>query len=103
MAAKLSQTQGIHGLYELHCGLGSGAFATVVKALHKTEKRWYAIKSFPGDKLQEFVTRRSGVTDLMESTAKHLKREIGVLRNLRHRNICQLKEAFIDSGYSVSK
>ena len=103
MAAKQSPTEGIYRFYDLHHGLGQGAFATVVKALHRIEGKWYAIKSFPGEKLQQFLNRKSHGVDMMESTARHLTREINVLQRLRHRNICQLKEAFIDSGYSVSK
>ncbi|KAI1786986.1 Pkinase-domain-containing protein [Ganoderma leucocontextum] len=101
-AAKESLTDSIHQFYDFDHGLGSGAFATVVKALHLEERKWYAIKSFPGERVQQFLSRPSRRLEMMESAAKHLEREVTVLKRLRHRNICQLKEAFVEPGYSIS-
>ncbi|PIL30312.1 transporter [Ganoderma sinense ZZ0214-1] len=101
-AAKESPTDSLHQFYDIDHGIGSGAFATVVKALHLTERKWYAIKSFPGERVQQFLSWPSRRAEMMESTWKHLEREMRVLKRLRHRNICQLKETFMEPGYSIS-
>ena len=102
-AAKPSPTDSLHQFYDIDHGIGSGAFATVVKALHLEERKWYAIKSFPGERVQQFLSRPSRRMELMESAWKHLEREMNVLKRLRHRNICQLKETFMEPGYSISE
>ena len=79
-AAKESPVDSIHQSYEIHHGLGSGAFATVVKALHLTERKWYAIKCFPGERVQQFLSRPSRRAKMIESAWKHLEREMGVLK-----------------------
>ncbi|KAM5541348.1 hypothetical protein V8D89_004902 [Ganoderma adspersum] len=101
-AAKPSTTDSLHQFYDIDHGLGSGAFATVVKALHLEERKWYAIKSFPGERVQQFLSRPSRRMEMMQSAWKHLEREMEVLKRLRHRNICQLKETFMEPGYSIS-
>lgn len=104
-AARESPTDDIHQFYDIHCVLGSGAFTTVMKALHKEERQWYAIKSFPGEPAQELLagSRTSRRTETMQSAWKHLEREMKVLKRLRHRNICQLKETFMEPGNSISE
>ncbi len=59
--------------------LGSGGMATVVRAQHVTTGRWVALKLLrdPGG--------RAGLHDFFH-------REIGLLRELRHRNIVQLDD-----------
>ncbi|PIL30297.1 transporter [Ganoderma sinense ZZ0214-1] len=102
-AAKESPTDSLHQFYDIDHGIGSGAFATVVKALHLTERQWYAIKSFFVERVEQSdVSRPSRRAEMMESAWKHLEREMRVLKRLRHRNICQLKETFMEPGYSIS-
>ena len=69
--------------------LGRGSYATVVKALHKMEMRWYAVKLLPGH--AEVANR-----------ARSLHREIKVMEALCHDRIVQYKEHFLeDDGIST--
>lgn len=105
MAAKERPSEGLYRFYDVQHVLGKGAYATVVKALHRMEGNWYAIKMFSGDRLRELLSvgnvssRRA--EKRMRSTAQHLQHEVAILNTLEHRYICQLKEAFFE-GYSVS-
>ncbi|KAM5541349.1 hypothetical protein V8D89_004903, partial [Ganoderma adspersum] len=107
-ATKESPADSIRRFYDVECVLGSGAFGTVLKALHIEEHKWYAIKSFPGARAQEPLgggsrrPSRERRTEIMQSAWKHLEREVEVLKKLRHRNICQLKETFMEAGDSIS-
>ena len=106
---KESPVDSIRRFYDVECVLGSGAFGTVMKALHIEEHKWYAIKSFPGARAQELLgsgsrrPSRQRQTEIMQSAWKHLEREMEVLKKLRHRNICQLKETFMEPGDSISE
>ncbi|KAI0756092.1 kinase-like domain-containing protein [Daedaleopsis nitida] len=80
--------------------LGQGSYATVYKALHRTEKRWYAVKLLPGGRARD-VTRLSYAHGDGRRT-RHLEHEIAVLTHLRHPHIVRLKEHFVeDAGISV--
>ncbi|OSC96761.1 kinase-like protein [Trametes coccinea BRFM310] len=96
--AYTSPSDGVHQLYDLQHELGSGSFATVMKALHRREGRWYAIKIIQAQKLQRQWTGMaidSGVPS--NEQTEYFIREIDILKSLRHRNICQFKEVFIQS------
>lgn len=104
---KRSPGESVRDSYDVECMpvLGEGAFATVLKALHRRENKWYAVKTFSGDTLSYLLEghgARGEVARSMEcSIAAHLRREVEILQGLRHRNVCPLKEAFLDE-YSVS-
>lgn len=83
--------------YDIHTTLGRGAFATVVKGLHVTENKWYAIKLFH----KNFLTSVNGCTMDRDKMAKALKKEIDLMSQLVHPNIVQFKEA-IYSEYDIS-
>lgn len=76
--------------YDLQLSLGRGAYATVVKALHVHEKRWYAVKLISRHSMDSVRGRLGGDRD--EVTMEHLRKEIDVLSRLRHRYIVQFKE-----------
>ncbi|KAI0701142.1 Pkinase-domain-containing protein [Cerioporus squamosus] len=103
MACKERPREGLYESYDVHCVLGRGAYATVVKALHRRENKWYAVKMFSGDRLRELlsVTMSGGSERRMAATAAHLRREVRILQGLHHPYVCKLKEAFFE-GYSVS-
>ncbi|KAM5536730.1 hypothetical protein V8D89_009657 [Ganoderma adspersum] len=94
-------TRGLHKHYDVQHELGKGSFATVMKALHRAEDKWYAVKMIHASHL------RRNLNSLSESEAKPedkkgtLAREISILERLQHRNICQLKEVFFEP-YSIS-
>lgn len=104
MACKERPREGLYQSYDVHCVLGKGAYATVVKALHRRENKWYAIKMFSGDRLRELLslTASRGSARQMAATAAHLRREVRILQGLHHPYVCELKEAFFE-GYSVSE
>ena len=94
-------TRGLHKHYDVQHELGKCSFATVMKALHRAEDKWYAVKMIHASHL------RRNLNSLSESEAKPedkkgtLAREISILERLQHRNICQLKEVFFEP-YSIS-
>ena len=81
--------------YDIQLSLGRGAYATVVKALHVHEKRWYAIKLLSRQRTMNSVRGRlAGLRGRgTGATIDHLKKEIDVLSRLRHRYIVEFKEA----------
>ena len=94
--------RGLHTFYDLQHELGKGSFATVMKALHRTEGKWYAVKMIQASKLRRdfsSVTVRGLQADLNTSS---FAREINILEKLQHKNICQLKEVFYEM-YNISK
>ncbi|OSC96762.1 kinase-like protein, partial [Trametes coccinea BRFM310] len=89
---------GVHSVYDMQHELGKGSYATVVKALHKQEGRWYAIKIISTHKLRGNWTDDAALEGLPKTDgARRLLREITVLERLEHKNICQLKEVFVHS------
>ena len=101
----------MHKYYDLQHELGKGSFATVMKALHREEDRWYAVKMIQANKLRKGLSHASvnganganGAQGQGQSNdkANNFAREINILERLQHRNICQLKEVFFES-YSIS-
>ncbi|CDO76221.1 hypothetical protein BN946_scf184894.g10 [Trametes cinnabarina] len=90
-------TGAVHHVYDLQYELGKGGFGTVMKALHKREGRWYAIKVIQTHKLQKQwagMAIDNGVP-LNEQT-KYFIREINILKKLQNPYICQFKEVFIE-------
>ncbi|CDO76222.1 hypothetical protein BN946_scf184894.g11 [Trametes cinnabarina] len=89
---------GVHKVYDMQHELGKGSYATVVKALHKQEGKWYAIKIISTHKLRGHWTDDAALEGLPQTKdARRLLREITVLERLQHKNICQLKEVFVHS------
>ncbi|KAJ3003493.1 hypothetical protein NUW54_g5268 [Trametes sanguinea] len=89
---------GVHATYDMQHELGKGSYATVVKALHKQEGRWYAIKIISTHKLRGNWTDDAALEGLPKTDgARRLLREITVLERLKHKNICELKEVFVHS------
>ncbi|KAH9915026.1 Pkinase-domain-containing protein [Epithele typhae] len=88
--------RGLHTFYDMQHELGKGSFATVMKALHRTEGKWYAVKMIQANKLRRGFSAASvaGLRD--DDKAANFAREINILEKLQHRNICQLKEVFFE-------
>ena len=97
-------SRGLHKYYDLQHELGKGSFATVMKALHKEEGKWYAVKMIQANKLRRGLSHASenGVQSSDKDKGNNFAREINILERLQHKNICQLKEVFFES-YSISK
>ncbi|KAI0355788.1 kinase-like protein [Trametes cingulata] len=90
-------SHGLYRYYDLQDVLGSGAFGTVVKALHREDGNWYAVKMIDSKKLRadwsQAIAQGAQLDDIT--------REISILQRLEHRNVCQLKEFFVE-GNSLS-
>ncbi|KAH9859143.1 Pkinase-domain-containing protein [Lenzites betulinus] len=81
--------------------LGKGSFATVMKALHKEEGKWYAVKMIQANKLRKGLSNAS-LNGVQEGDgSNNFAREINILERLQHPNICQLKEVFFER-YSIN-
>ncbi|PIL30299.1 transporter [Ganoderma sinense ZZ0214-1] len=95
-------SRGLHKHYDLFNVLGQGSFATVVKALHKKQGKWYAVKMIPLHSLQPGSPDDSSEDDdVPRVRATHssvVLREVDVLESCQHPNICQLKEVFLECG-----
>ncbi|KAI8972181.1 kinase-like domain-containing protein [Trametes punicea] len=89
---------GVHKFYDMLHELGKGSYATVMKALHKEEGKWYAIKIVSTHKLRGDWSDNA-ILDGKPKTeeAIRLLREITILQRLQHNNIVQLKEVFVHS------
>ncbi|KAL9711831.1 hypothetical protein Ac2012v2_004904 [Leucoagaricus gongylophorus] len=84
-------TDGLHVYYDVTNELGKGSFATVMKAIERSTGVWYAIKI-----ITEKPSRHG-------NNRNAFKREIDIMKKLKHPNICELKEVFYqDNGISKS-
>lgn len=95
-------TEGIHAFYDLGIELGKGSFASVYKAMHRVSGQWFAVKMIQADKVKKSAANGNGV-DVDPRKATAFAREISILEQLSHPNICQLKETFFDEvGHNIS-
>ncbi|KAI0646005.1 kinase-like domain-containing protein [Trametes meyenii] len=84
---------GLHKDYDVQTELGRGTFAVVMKGLHREEGNYYAVKIIEAKKLKHDWS----YAVLGGSNLDDISREITILKRLEHRNICQMKEFFVDS------
>ncbi|KAI1786987.1 kinase-like protein [Ganoderma leucocontextum] len=89
--------RGLNKHYDLFNVLGQGSFATVVKALHKQQGKWYAVKMIPVHSLQQGLSDDDAPC-LRTTHSNIVLREVEILENCQHPNICQLKEVFLECG-----
>ena len=82
--------EGLYAYYDIATELGKGSFATVVKAINRSDGQWYAVKMIQKSKMKSRNMQRN------DEGNGELLREISILENLKHKNICQLKEVFFD-------
>jgi serine/threonine/tyrosine protein kinase RAD53 len=91
---------GLHAHYDLGTELGKGSFANVYKAMHRATSKWFAVKMIQAEKIKKNPANHTGPGDAKKATA--FAREISILEQLSHPNICQLKETFFhDSNISL--
>ncbi|TBU23117.1 kinase-like protein [Dichomitus squalens] len=88
--------RGLHKHYELFNVVGQGSFSTVVKVLHKQQGKWYAMKMIPVHSLQRGLAE--GEVGVRTTRSNIVLREVEILEQLHHPNICQLKEVFLECG-----
>ena len=87
-------TKGLYKHYALLEELGKGSFATVMKAMCKSDGRYYAVKIIQSNKLR--APDHVGPSRI--SPANAFAREISILEQLQHPNICHMKEVFFESA-----
>lgn len=86
-----SPTDGVHAHYDITNELGKGSFATVMRAIERSTGKWYAIK---------IITEKHNRP--VEQNRAAYKREIDIMKRLKHPNICELKEVFYqDNGINL--
>jgi serine/threonine protein kinase len=73
---------GVFAEYDIHDHLGSGAFARVHRAMHIGSGQWYALKI---------------ITATDQKMKENFSREISTMEMLSHKNICKLRETFIEN------
>ncbi|ESK93832.1 likely protein kinase [Moniliophthora roreri MCA 2997] len=89
-----SPKKGLYAYYDLGPELGRGSFATVFRAISKTTGEWYAVKM-----IQE--SRRTGKEESSSSNV-NLQREIAIMQELHHPNICELKDVFVCDNNDIN-
>ncbi|KAI0762162.1 Pkinase-domain-containing protein [Trametes elegans] len=94
-------SRGLHRFYDLLHELGKGSFATVMKAMHKQDGNYYAVKMIQANKLRKGLSNASLNGAQTNDKTSSFAREINILERLQHPNICQLKEVFFEA-YSIN-
>ncbi|KAI0646003.1 kinase-like domain-containing protein [Trametes meyenii] len=90
-------TTGLHKHYDLLHEVGKGSYASVMKALHREDGQWYAIKIIQENKLPaEWRAAMAHGHPATEESRRFL-REITILKRLDHKNICLVLE-FVAGG-----
>lgn len=89
---------GVEKHYDFIYVLGKGAYATVYKASSRENARWYAVKVID---IQQLSLSPDWVKHLAngpptDPDVKKLLKEVTILERLHHKNICQLKEYFVE-------
>ncbi|KAJ7502439.1 kinase-like domain-containing protein [Mycena galericulata] len=82
----------LYSAYDLSIELGKGSFATVYKALHMASGEWVAVKVIHETKRQPPSASGSQPAS---------SREIKIMENLAHPNICKLREVFWNPNGSI--
>ena len=77
---------GFYKFYELASELGRGSFATVSRAIRKSDGKVLAVKMIQRSKLQTSSAKQ----------VEAFEREIKIMEELKHPHICQLHEVFTD-------
>jgi len=83
-------TTGLYAHYDLSTELGKGSFATVMKAISRATGKWYAVKMIHDKSVRSPGEQHHG----QNSRRAAFAREISIMENLKHPNICELKEVF---------
>ncbi|KAJ7646627.1 kinase-like domain-containing protein [Roridomyces roridus] len=83
----VKEDRAVYAHYDFSVQLGKGTYATVYKAISRATNKWVAIK----------VIHES----MRPPTDDDTCREIEILRNLHHENICEMKGYFINANRSI--
>lgn len=90
--------EGLYAHYDISTELGKGSFAKVMKAICRETGKWYAVKMIHGKSL-----RNSGQTaEQQDEQQANFTREIVIMERMKHPNICELKEFFVQEDSAIS-
>ncbi|KAF9497953.1 kinase-like protein [Pleurotus eryngii] len=94
-------TEGLYKYYDLCNELGKGSFATVMKAVHLATGEWVAIKMIQDKKANAAGTNANADGN---GTTRHqaFMREISIMEQLKHPNICELKEVYMQPNGDIN-
>ncbi|KAJ7028545.1 kinase-like domain-containing protein [Mycena alexandri] len=84
----------VYQAYDISIELGKGSFATVYKALHIASGEWVAVKV-----IRE--TKRHNTNPNSTAPPPASSREINIMEELQHPNICGLREVFWNPNGSI--
>ncbi|KAJ7028553.1 kinase-like domain-containing protein [Mycena alexandri] len=84
----------VYHAYDISIELGKGSFATVYKALHIASGEWVAVKV-----IRE--TKRHNTNPNSTAPPPASSREINIMEELQHPNICGLREVFWNPNGSI--
>ncbi|KAH8116604.1 Pkinase-domain-containing protein [Phellopilus nigrolimitatus] len=79
---------GLHAFYDVGHELGRGSFATVMRAVCRADGIPYAIKMIHRNKLKSTE----------DGSMQSFRREVAILKTIKHPNICAFKEVFEDDN-----
>jgi serine/threonine/tyrosine protein kinase RAD53 len=90
--------EGLWAHYDVSHELGTGSFATVHKAISRRTGQWVAVKMIRSNKLASPNAQNNdnghSINANVDARAISFAREIQILKDLRHPNICMLIETF---------
>ena len=102
------ELKGVHAFYDMAHELGRGTFATVMKAMSRTTGEWWAVKIIHTQKLRASNNNSNNNNDNNGGGGENnnnnrkdsahyagLAREVSILEQLDHPNICRLRETFV--------
>jgi serine/threonine protein kinase len=81
----------VQDIYDLKAVLGTGGYAVVWSAVHKTTRKEFAIKVMKATASSTPEGRRGDSVD-------EIRNEIEVMKKLEHPNVIYVKEYFVQSG-----
>ncbi|KAG5653051.1 hypothetical protein H0H81_002568 [Sphagnurus paluster] len=90
-------TTGLYAHYDITQELGKGSFAVVMKAICRKTGQWVAVKMIQESR---HGMRSPGEQQQNRSRSDLFNREISILGQLKHPNICELKEVFFQDNSS---
>ena len=86
----IKNTRRVQDIYDMKAVLGTGGYAVVWSAVHKTTRKEYAIKVM---KATASATPKDG-----EVSVDEIRNEIEVMKKLQHANVVYIKEYFVQNG-----
>ncbi|KAJ2924548.1 hypothetical protein H1R20_g12551, partial [Candolleomyces eurysporus] len=85
-------TTGLYAFYDIGTELGRGPFGTVMKAVNRETGVWYAVKMITDKNAGRGGDQQGQIRNAA------IAREINIMERLKHPNISELKEVFLEEN-----